>query len=546
MRYNGDGMSNVLKKLNESQTVPFVEPEPTIGVDPVNEIHQCAGCGGFYKGTPDSCPVCGGEVVAAKVNERRMNRRKRLHEDEDLDIVVDDNDNSEDAIDEDEEVIDTVQDDDKLPKDVAVEINEGMRLLTKGNYKKFNESFKNTRLLKNGRINFLVESERTGRMYSVVRRATAIQKANYKLAESMNVKTSRRATANAKLESVRAARTSLAALTEMNAVKVAAIRMLERQGLRFNYSAINESLNKTIAESSRRFRRKFEAIDTDKETGAIDFEESTPEEIAQDVTEVVKDSGLEVVTQEVDATADTAAVQVRVQDDPTLEINLQDIADATSEVMDAPVAVVGPSKPEGDSTLADITVLVNPNEDTVEEGEKVALSESLRRKVRARKLRECDDLALQKGEKDKKDNLNEDEDLEKDDDMEDYPKLSERRSIRRKRRFNEGIGDEVGKAAGSFVKSLNEEDDEQRVIDAEYDDLDAEDDELKADKKLSEKRRIRKIKEAEDDSTKEVVCDDGEEPKIVITEEDDDDEETKALVDQAKKLEERIRSRRRH
>ena len=532
MRYNGDGMSNILKKLNESQTVPFVEPEPTIGVDPIEEVHQCAGCGGFYKGTPTACPICGGEMP--KVNEAKVNRKRKLREsDEDLDIDIEG-----EVLDEDEdEVIDTVQDDEKLPKDVEVEINEGMRLLTKGNYKKFNESFKNTKLLKNGKINFLVESDRTGRMYSVVRKATAIQKANYKLAESMNIKTSRRATANAKLESVRAARTSLAALSEMNAVKVATMRMLERQGIRFNFKAMNESLNKTINESSRRFRKKFEAIDADKETGAIDFVESTPEEIAQDVTEVVKDTGLEVITQEVDATADTAAVQVRVQDDPNLEVNLQDIADTASEVMDAPVAVVGPSKPEGDSTLADITILVNPDEDTVEEGEKVALSESLRRKVRARKLRECDDMMIKK-------DISEDEDVEintkEDDDNEvDYPKLSERKSVRRKRRFNEGIGSEVGAAAGSLIKALNEEDDdEQKVIDAEYDDLDAEEDELKAEKKLSEKRRVRKIKEAED---KEVVCDDDGEPKIIITEEDGDDEETKDMIDQVKKLEEKIR-----
>lgn len=539
MRYNGDGMSNVLKKLNESQTVPFVEPEPTIGVTPVEEVHQCVGCGGFYKGSPDACPICGGML---KVNESRRMRKRRLHEsDEDIDIDA--------KLDEDkeEEVIDTVQDDEKLPKDVEVEINEGMRLLTKGNYKKFNESFKNTKLLKNGKINFLVESERTGRMYSVVRRATAIQKANYRLAESMSIKTSRRATTNAKLESVRAARTSLAALTEMNAVKVAAIRMLERQGVRFNYKAVNESLNRTIAESAKRFRKKFEAIDSDKETGAIDFTESTPEEIAQDVTEVVKDSGLEVVTQEVDATPDTAAVQIRVQDDPALEINLQDIADTASEVMDAPVAVVGPSKPEGDSTLADITVLVNPDEDAVDEGEKVALSESLRRRVRSRRLNECDDMKLKKD-----DTLTEDEDVEVKDEIE-YPKLSERKSVRRKRRFNEGIGDEVGKAAGSFARSLlNEEDDEQKMIDAEYDNLDAEDDELRAEKKLSE-RRVRKIKEAD-----EVVCDDHGDPKmvikddtdedddkIVITEEDSDSDETKDLIDQAKKLEEKIRRSRR-
>lgn len=542
MRYNGDGMSNVLKKLNESQTVPFVEPEPTIGVTPMEEVHQCAGCGGFYKGSPDACPICGG--VTSKVNESRRMRKRRLHEsDEDIDI-----DTKLDE-DEEEEVIDTVQDDEKLPKDVEVEINEGMRLLTKGNYKKFNESFKNTKLLKNGKINFLVESERTGRMYSVVRRATAIQKANYRLAESMSIKTSRRATTNAKLESVRAARTSLAALTEMNAVKVAAIRMLERQGVRFNYKAVNESLNRTIAESAKRFRKKFEAIDSDKETGAIDFTKSTPEEIAQDVTEVVKDSGLEVVTQEVDATPDTAAVQIRVQDDPALEINLQDIADTASEVMDAPVAVVGPSKPEGDSTLADITVLVNPDENTVDEGEKVALSESLRRRVRSRRLNECDDMKLQKDN-----TLEEDEDVEVKDEVE-YPKLSERRRSVRKRHFNEGIGDEVGKAAGSFARSLlNEEDNEQKMIDAEYDNLDAEDDELRAEKKLSEKRRVRKIKEAD-----ETVCDDygdpkmvikddtdkDEDDKIVITEEDSDSDETKDLIDQAKKLEEKIRRSRR-
>ena len=531
MRYNGDGMSKVLSKLNESQSVPFVEAEPTIGVDAKPEVHRCAVCGGFYKGDPEICPVCG-DKIPEKFNESRKSRKRKLREADEVKLDIDNDDEEILDEDEEEEVIDTVQDNEKLPKDVEVEINEAMRLLSKGNYKKFNESYKSTKLLKNGKINFLVESERTGRMYSVVRKPNAIQKANYKLAESMNVKTSRRASASAKLESVRAARASLAALTEMNAVKVATMRMLERQGIRFDFAKMNESLNKTISESSKRFRKKFEAIDSDKDTGAVDFTESTPEEIAQDVTEVIKDTGLEVVTQDVDATTDTAAIQVRVQDDPNLEVNLQDIADATSEVMDAPIAVVGPSKPEGDSTLADITVLVNPDEDLIEDEEKVALSESLRRKIYARKLREsyslkeCDDIVV----KDK-------EEIEEDEDKIEYPKLSERRSLRRKRKLHES------------------EDEEQKMIDAEYDDLDAEDDELKAEKKLSEKRRLRKIKEADEDMD-DLECktkkldedddeDDDEDTKIVITEDEDDDEDIKVMIDQAKKLEEKIRRARR-
>ena len=24
--------------------------------------YQCAGCGGFYKGSPDTCPICGGGI----------------------------------------------------------------------------------------------------------------------------------------------------------------------------------------------------------------------------------------------------------------------------------------------------------------------------------------------------------------------------------------------------------------------------------------------------------------------------------------------------
>lgn len=600
MRYNNDGMSRVLNKLNENSQAQSIEAEPTIGVDANVDLHQCPECSGIYKGEPKSCPICG--AAATKVNENRRRRRSRkvnecddpdcadVYEDEDLDK------------DDDLDAVDPIQEDDELPKDVKVEVNEAMRLLSKGNYKKFNENYKDARMLRGNRVNLLVESQRTGRIYSVVRRVNAVQKANFKLVESMGTKVSRRANTNARLESARIARASLAALTEMNTVRIAAAKMLERQGVHYNHTRFNEAMKSVVNRSAMRFRKKFEAISDDKETGSIDFTEVTPEEISADVTEVIKDAGLEVLTQEVDAAPDSAAVQVRVQDNPDVEVNLQDIADTVSEVMDVPVAVVGPSVPEGDSTLADVTVLVNPDDELVEDSEKVALSESLRRKMssrrmnenrryRKRRVNECDDPMVKDNDKFEE---------EEDDDKLDYPKLSERRRSSRRRKLKEswigGLGSDIirdlkgsKEEMGSLMDNIeikqdpenrqmyalygsktdlkkviesgylpfddiqiNEDEDlEQKAIDAEYDNLDAEEDELKADKKLSEKKRVRKIKEADDADEESIIAttedddDDDDKSKITITEEDDDDEETKDLIDQAKKLEEKIRRSRR-
>lgn len=464
MRYGNDGMSRVLNKLNESHNQ--IEMEPTVGIDTPEEIKQCKCCSGFYTGEPTACPVCGSPLETPKteiaINEARKarKRRQRLHED----TVI----NIEDPEKDDDAIITENNQDEVLPDDAQVAVNEAMKMLSKGQCKKFNESC-HAKVMKNGRLNILVESA-NGRTYSVVRKMNAIQKANFKLSESMKTpKTGRVATAN-RLKATQSARTNLAALTEMRAVKVAALKLMERQGVTYDYAKFNKMMNESIATAHGRFKKKFEGISDDNKTGLVDFESSTPEEVSADVTEIIEDTGLQVVTQAVEETTpETTEVMVRVQDDPDVEVNLQDVAETVADVTDAPVAVVGPTPVEGDSTLSDVVVILNPDDETVDEladesitpETPVALSESLRARVAKRKLHEgCDD-DTKKDPEDPKD-LTEDEDTKVDpnkDDDDDLPKLSERRSVRRglrKLREAEDPTDDDKKP----IKDLDEDDDE--------------------------------------------------------------------------------------
>lgn len=483
-----DNMSKVLLKLNESQMVP----EPTINLDDPKDFKQCPKCAGIFKGAPEFCPVCGEAIPSASALKESRAKARKLKECDDPTVIV------KKKVDEDEDedcdVIKVEEENEKLPKDVEVEVKEALDCLSDGDHKAFNESYRNSRLLKNGKLNILVES-RSGRVYSVVRKINSIQRANYKLAESMTIKTARRSATNAKLESVRAARMNLAALTEMSAVKVAALRLMERQGIKVDYKKFDRALKEAIGKSADRLKKKFEDIAADKETGTASIEDSTPEEIASDVVEVIKDTGLEVVTQEVDTTNDAAAVQVRIQDDPAVEVNLQDVADTVSDVVAAPVAVVGPVATEGDPTLADVTVLVNPEiEDVKDEAdnETVALSESLRSAIRAYKINEAKRAARKRKLTESEDEDpsvmttptkdggakvvidEEDDDDEKDKDI---PKLSERRSFKKK------------------LKESEDDEAARRELDSEYDALDAEEDELDEEEEDNDKKDLKKMSE---------------------------------------------------
>ena len=440
MRYGNDGMSRVLNKLNESHSQ--IEMEPTVGTDTPEGIKQCKCCSGFYTGNPATCPVCGGPLetsdMSTAINEARKarKRRQRLHEDTVINI-------EDPTKDDDDAIIAENNRDEVLPDDAQVAVNEAMKMLSKGQCKKFNESC-HAKVMKNGRLNILVESA-NGRTYSVVRKMNAIQKANFRLSESMKTpKTGRAATAN-RLKATQSARTNLAALTEMRAVKVAALKLMERQGVTYDYAKFNKMMNESIATAHGRFKKKFEGISDDNKTGLVDFESSTPEEVSADVTEIIEDTGLQVVTQAVEETTpETTEVMVRVQDDPDVEVNLQDVAETVADVTAAPVAVVGPTPVEGDSTLSDVVVILNPDDETVDEladetvapETPVALSESLRARVAKKRLHESCDDDVKKDPKDPKDpkDLTEDEDMKGDpnkDDDDDLPKLSERRSVRR-------------------------------------------------------------------------------------------------------------------
>lgn len=506
MRYNNDGMSKVLSKLNESQQMS-VEIEPTVGETDTQEVKQCGACSGFYTGDPESCPVCGApakknqvETVVNEAKKARSARRRKLQED--TTVVVNSGTDPED-----EDAILTEESEEKLPKDVQVDLNEAMKMLSNGQCKKFNENY-SAKLLKNGKLNILVESE-NGRTYSVVRKMNAVQRANFKLSESMKSQKMGRVATAAKLESTRTARTNLVALSEMKAVKVAALKLMERQGIRYDFAKFNSALNESIKTSHLRFKKKFEDISEDKQTGMVDYESSTPEEISSDVAEVIEDTGLDVITHAVEeVTPETTEVMVRVQDDPSIEVNLQDVAETISDVTDTPVAVVGPTPTEGDSSVADVVVILNPDDETIDELDTddmetpVALSESLRSR-RARRLHECDSLTAYNKDPEK---LQEEDDdakiLDPEEDDDDIPKLSER------------------KIARKGLRKIKESED----IDPEEDDED-----VKIDAPVINEGSCG---EDDDDRT------------IRIAEEEDDSEETKDLIDQVKKLEEKIRQSR--
>lgn len=501
MRHNNDGMSRVLTKLNESQAaLTGVEAEPTVGVDQPTNVKQCESCSGFYTGTPAVCPICGAplplEAAPAPVNEKKSvrSRKRRLHED--TTVVV----NSGDPDDADA----VVAEPEVLPSDVEVELNEAMKLLSKGDCKKFNENYSSARIMKNGKLNLLLESE-SGRVYSVVRKMNAVQRANFKLSESLKSKKSARVTTAAKLESTRNARMNLVALSEMKSIKVAALRLLERQGVKYDFNKFNSALNESIMAAHGNLKKKFEGIIDDKQTGLVDFTESTPEEISADVTEIIEDTGLAVVTQAVEEiTPETTEVLVRVQDDPSIEVNLQDVAETISEVTETPVAVVGPTPAEGDAALADVVVILNPDDETIDEIEEeetvtpIALSESLRAR-RSRRLNEnqcgttCDDP---NADPDLNENDDDDEDCN-----DDLPKLSERQSRRR------GL---------------------RRISESEDPDNNPEDDPEDGNPGIVENEGDPNPDDNDDDE------------KIVIVEQEGDSDETLELIDQARELNEKI------
>lgn len=443
MSFYNDPMKRTLNRINESIMEMPTEIEPTIGVDTPAEIKQCPSCKCTYKGAPVACPVCGMEF-SLKESRRLKKRSRRFEADGDMKDPY----NQETAIMDDDVTIDPDatdiilnEEDEDLPADVEVKVEEALDCLSDGETKKFNESFgRFSKLTRNGRLNLVLESKRTGRMYSVVRRINSVQKANFKLSESarMSTPTARRKALSKRLEAVRTARMKAITLNEMRAIKVAALRLMERQGVHFDFKRMNEAIDQEIANRADDVKLKIEEAEADQEIGAATIADATPEEIGEVVTTALNDVGLQTVTNTVesDETEDSATVQVRVQDDPAIEVPLESVADTVADMVDAPVAIVGPSKPEGDSTLADLTVLINPEDIEDAKETAVALSESLRKKVRRSRRRfECDMNSLNTDKKVLDEDEDEVEDEEKEEIKLDIPKLSERRRTARRKKF---------------------------------------------------------------------------------------------------------------
>lgn len=380
-----DPINRVLNRLNESVDMKSAgfESDPIIGLDKKRDVRQCPTCKGFFIVNDDvkTCPVCGVEAPVLESVE-----------------------------DEDEEKMVIKEEKDEVPVEVETEVEEAMDMLSNGEAKKFNEAYGRTsKLMKSGKLNIIVESK-SGRMHSVVKRLNSVQKATYKLSESFKKKAvvSRRSADSKVFEAVHSARVGHVVLTEMSAVKVSALKVCERLGMTKNQiRKLKEAMEATIDDRKEDIDDKITEIVSDKETGETKYDDAAPEDVVEDVNKVIEDTGLEIIdhSYDVDDTTNTTEVQVKVQDDPDVEVNLQDVADTVSDVVDADVAVVGPTVSEADPAVADITVIINPDEETIEsadaEDNKVALSESILRK-RAKKLRESNEEKIEVEDKDEK------------------------------------------------------------------------------------------------------------------------------------------------
>lgn len=340
----------------------------------------------------------------------------------------------------------------KVPDEVDDEADEALVLLDQNKIEKFNERFGTAKMSKAGKLQVIVESA-NGRIYAVERKMNATQRATFRVVEAAR-RVKSKASNVARIREAQVARLTAMIKNEAKSSRVAVSRYLERCGVPFDATKVKEITDDLTTKHEDELEKRVEAVLTDIVAGT----DSTPEGVAEDITKSIEDTGLEVVTQEVTPEADgSTTVQVRIQDDPAVEVNLQDIADTVSDVIDKDVAVVGPTPVAGDSTLVDVAVVVDPDPETIEETETVALSESLKSKVR-RKVRECDDPETKV--------------LVKEEDTEDKPpKLTERR--RRK------------------VRECDDEDKVKVVVDEALDDDKKKDDDDDTDKKVERRRRVR-------------------------------------------------------
>lgn len=349
-----DITSKIVHSLNEAidTSNPSVENEPEVGVNTPKQVHKCDNCADFYlvseKANESVCPECGstghpyGDVITEEDEA-----------DFDSDPAKISNPRLDENDDEDDEEVE------ELKSEAEVLVDEALKLLDRNDYKRFNEGYRpRSRVTRRGELEMLVEST-NGKFVTARRRMTSRQKTAYNLSERYQVNTAKTSANAKKNESIKAHRQELMIKNESRAIKLCACRLLERQGVKYDFKKFNEGMNKFIA--SRKISESLARINEDDEIGTSELEKMNPDEIGDQVTDVIEDTGLEIVANDVDIDGDTATVNVRVQDSDEVEVHADEIKDVLQDVFDAPVEIVGPYESEGDKTIQDLAVVINPD-----------------------------------------------------------------------------------------------------------------------------------------------------------------------------------------
>lgn len=340
--------SKIVSSLNEGIDQVVVETERTAEATMPVEVHQCDNCADFYlvdhAVSESICPHCGGAgKPVGKVTD--------IEECDDLDK-------------KDQDHIEESEDEEEIRSEAELVVGEALRALDHSDFRKFNESYRpRVRMTRKGELEAIMEST-NGRAITAKRKMTSRQKAAYKLSENFSIGSTK--IANKKVESIKVRRQELMMKNESRAMKVQACRILERQGAKYDCAKFNESMNKFIA--SRKYRSMLEDIAED-EIGKSELDKMTPDEIADQVNSVIGDTGIEVMSNDVDIDGDTATVTVRVEDNDQAEVHTSEIEDVLSDVFDAPVEIAGPYQSEGDKSVADLAVVINPDKDVNEDDE---------------------------------------------------------------------------------------------------------------------------------------------------------------------------------
>lgn len=339
-----DLTSRIVHSLNESVNTPSVENEESVGVNAPKQVHKCDNCADFYlvdeEKNESICPECGsvGHFYAdVKESDEEADPAKI----------------SNPRLDEEEE--------EELRSEAEELVTEGLKLLDRNDYRRFNEGYRpRSRVNSKGELEMMVESN--GHVITASRRMTSRQKTAYALSEKYTVSST--SSSSKKNESIKARRQELMMKNECRAVKIQACRLLERMGVKYDYKKFNEGMNKFL--NNRKITESIARINEDDEIGASELDKMTPDEIGDQVNNIIKDTGLDVIANDVEIDGDTATVNVRVQDSDEVEVKSSEVQDVLQDVFDTPVEIVGPYESEGDKTIQDLAVIINPDSDVNE------------------------------------------------------------------------------------------------------------------------------------------------------------------------------------